>query len=337
MFVDEVRVTLRAGNGGNGCVSFRREKFIPKGGPNGGDGGNGGDIVIACDENVGDLTEYRYTGIVTAQHGEHGKGSDQHGRKGEDRRVRVPPGTVVISEETGETVTEVTYHGEEVVLLRGGNGGWGNLRFKNSVNQAPRRANPGQPGEEGVYRLVLKTIAEVGLVGYPNAGKSTLTTMLTNARPQAAPYPFTTLNPHVGVIDYADAYERVLLADIPGLIEGAHENRGLGHQFLRHIERCELLLYLLDMSGIDGRDPLDDYAQLRREVALYSEACAAKPWFVVGNKMDEPDAAEHLKRFRERYPEIDILPLSCLSDEGMPELRREILKRVSKLRKSEGS
>ncbi|HKB92379.1 MAG TPA: GTPase, partial [Opitutaceae bacterium] len=245
--------------------------------------------------------------------------------------LRVPLGTVVIDLATEQPVTEVIEDGQRVVLCKGGNGGWGNTHFKSSTNRAPKRANSGQPGEHGEYGLVLKSIADIGLVGFPNAGKSSLTNLITKARPKTAPYPFTTLHPQIGVIEYPEDYTRLLLADIPGLIEGAHENRGLGHRFLRHIERCKVLVLILDMAGTDARNPLDDYATLLKELEFHDPALLKKPRLVASNKMDEPTAAANLAKFKRRY-KVPIIKISCLSEEGIPELKKELLKRVLKAR-----
>ena len=249
MFIDEAKVILKSGDGGHGCVSFRREKFIPKGGPDGGNGGKGGDVVFLCDRNQGDLQAYRWQPHRRAPNGTPGMGRQCAGPDGVDLILPVPPGTQILEEGTNRLVAELTEHGERVILLAGGKGGQGNMNFKSSVNQAPRRTTPGYPGEEGSFRIVLKTIADIGLVGYPNAGKSSLTNLLTAARPKMAPYPFTTLHVNVGVIEYPHVFGRIVMADIPGLIEGAHDNRGLGHQFLRHIERSALLVFIIDMAG----------------------------------------------------------------------------------------
>jgi GTPase len=327
MFIDEIVITAKAGDGGNGCIAFRREKFEPWGGPNGGDGGRGGDVIIEGDHDTNNLNDYRFRPKWKADRGEHGRGSEQHGRAGDPCVLKVPLGTVIYSGETGQPVAEVLAHGERFTILQGGNGGWGNTHFKTSTTRAPKRANPGHPGQTGQFRLVLKTIADVGLVGFPNAGKSTLTNRITAARPKCAAYPFTTLHPQVGVIEYANRYERLQLADVPGLIPGASENRGLGHRFLRHIERCRLLLVLLDMAGTDARDPLDDYEQLLRELELYDPALLTKPRLVVANKMDEEVSAENFDRFRAKFA-VDVLPISCLSGDGIPELLEELFHRV---------
>lgn len=327
MFIDEVKVHLRAGDGGAGCLSFRREKFIPKGGPDGGNGGKGGDVVLVCDNNIGDLEAYRWQPHRSAKNGQPGMGRLSTGFNGPDLPLHLPPGTQVLDLETGRLVAELTEPGERVILLQGGRGGTGNAAFRNSINQAPRTTTPGKPGETGSFRLVLKTIADLGLVGFPNAGKSSLTRALTSARPKVAPYPFTTLHANVGVVEYPDRHGRVFLADIPGLIEGASENRGLGHQFLKHIERCTLLVFLLDMAGSEGRSPLDDYRVLDRELRLYSKVLAAKPRLIVANKMDLPAAAAHLVRFRAKVP-VPVAPISCLQGDGLPELREVLWRAV---------
>jgi GTPase len=340
MFVDECTVKLAAGEGGRGCVSFRREKYEPWGGPNGGDGGRGGDVVLVGDVNTNNLVDYKYQPHWRAERGEHGMGADCHGRDGKHRELRLPLGTVVIDLATEKPVAELTADGQRIVLCKGGNGGWGNTHFKTSTNRAPRRANPGQPGEAGTYRLVLKSIADIGLVGFPNAGKSSLTGKLTKAHPKTAAYPFTTLHPQIGVIEYPDEIKgdkRLLLADVPGLIEGAHDNRGLGHRFLRHIERCALLIIILDMAGTDARDPRDDYKHLLRELGLYDKALLKKPRLVVANKMDVPEAAGHLKKFKRRHRSVDVLGISCATGDGLEKLRKELSKRVAKFRASENA
>jgi len=327
MFIDEAKVILKSGAGGHGCVSFRREKFIPKGGPDGGNGGKGGDVVLLCDRNEGDLQAYRWQPHRSARNGTPGMGRQCAGPDGEDLILRVPPGTQVVDDVSGRLLAELTEHNERVVILAGGKGGMGNMNFKSSVNQAPRRTTPGYPGEFGTYRLVLKTIADIGLVGYPNAGKSTLTNAFTAARPKMAPYPFTTLHVNVGVIEYPETFGRIFMADIPGLIEGAHENRGLGHQFLRHIERCTLLVFILDMAGSENRNPWDDFRILERELALYSPILARKPRLVVANKMDLPEAAANLAKFCAKVPVL-VVPISCYSLEGFENLKATLWKFV---------
>jgi len=327
MFIDEITITVKAGDGGRGCVSFRREKYEPFGGPNGGDGGRGGDVIVEGDDDVNNLNAYRYRPDWKALRGEHGRGSDQHGAAGESCVLMIPPGTVIYDEVTRRPVAEVLSDGERVVVAQGGNGGWGNTRFKSSTNRAPRRANPGQPGETGKFRLVLKSIADIGLVGFPNAGKSSLTNLITRARPRTAAFPFTTLHPQIGVIEYPEYHDRITLADIPGLIEGAHENRGLGHRFLRHIERCRLLVIIVDMAGIDGRDPADDYRHLLGELERYNPKLLEKPRIVVANKTDETAAREYLGVFR-KLNLVDVLPISCLTEEGIPQLKEELYRRT---------
>ena len=327
MFIDEVKVHLRAGDGGSGCLSFRREKFIPKGGPDGGNGGKGGDVVLVCDTNQGDLEDYRWQPHRAAQNGQPGMGRMRTGFDGKDFLMLLPPGTQVLDLDTGRLVAELTEVGERITLLEGGRGGTGNAAFKSSVNQAPRMTTPGKPGQTGSFRLIIKTIADLGLVGFPNAGKSSLTRALTSARPKVAPYPFTTLHANVGVIEYPDRHGRIHLADIPGLIEGASENRGLGHRFLKHIERCALLVFLLDMSGAEGRRPEADYKVLDRELRLYSKVLAAKPRLVVANKMDLPASSDNLARFRAKVA-APIVPISCLDGKGLPELREVLWKAV---------
>ena len=331
MFVDECVIKVQAGEGGRGCISFRREKFEPFGGPNGGDGGRGGDVVLEGDENTNNLIDYKYRAHWKGERGEHGQGKDCTSREGRSAILMVPLGTIVTNEETGQVVAEITEQGQRVVLCKGGNGGWGNTHFKTPTNRAPRRANPGHPGESGVFRLVLKCIADVGLVGFPNAGKSSLTNAITRARPKMAAYPFTTLHPQIGVIEYPETYQWMLLADVPGLIAGASENHGLGHRFLRHIERCTVLVFLLDMAGTDGRDPRDDYKVLRQELKLYDPRLLKKPCLVAANKMDLPEAKTNLSKFKKRY-KVSVVEISCLEATGLEKLKQTLLKQVIKLR-----
>jgi GTP-binding protein len=336
MFYDEIKVSFKAGKGGDGCFSFRRAKYEPKGGPDGGNGGRGGNVYIIGDENVADLTDYRFKPGWRADNGEPGRGSNQHGAGGKDLELRLPVGTVVYDRATEAPIAEVLSHGERVLILQGGEGGKGNTVFKSSTNQAPREFTLGKPGGEGEYRLVIKTIADVGLIGFPNAGKSTLINMLTNAHPKTGAYPFTTMFPTVGVMEYPEQYERITLADIPGLIEGASENRGLGHRFLKHIERCKVLLIMVDMQGTDGREPIADYKILQSELKLYKASLSRKPILVAANKMDEPDAAEHLKRFDKKC-QHSVYPISCVSDEGFEALKDALLKTVLSVREAESA
>lgn len=329
MFVDECVIKVQAGDGGRGAVSFRREKYEPWGGPNGGDGGRGGDVILLGDDDTNNLIDYKYKPHWNAKAGEHGQGADCYGKEGEPIILRLPLGTVVIDEQTDKPVAELIEDGQRIVLCKGGNGGWGNIHFKTPTNRAPKRANAGQPGEAGKFRLVLKSIADIGLVGFPNAGKSSLTARITKARPKTAAYPFTTLHPQIGVIEYPNSFDRLLIADVPGLIEGASENRGLGHRFLRHIERCTLLMFLIDMAGTDNRDPREDYKTLVNELKLYDKSLLKKPRVVVANKMDVPEAAANLKKFKTRH-KVDILKISALTGQGLEELKDALRKRVIK-------
>ncbi|MBI2518541.1 MAG: GTPase ObgE [Opitutae bacterium] len=337
MFIDETNIKARAGDGGRGCRSFRREKYEPWGGPNGGDGGKGGDVVLRGDDDQNNLVDFKYKPHWNAERGEHGQGKDCNGREGRAAILRVPLGTVVYNLATGELLTEILADGQEFIICKGGKGGFGNTRFKSSTNRAPTKTGPGEPGETGEFKLELKSIADVGLVGFPNAGKSSLTNLITKARPKVAAYPFTTLQPQIGVIEFPEEYDRLVLADVPGLITGASENKGLGHRFLRHIERCALLLIILDMAGTDNRDPRDDYKQLLHELELYDPELLKKPRLVAANKMDEDAAVANLKKFKTRHKTAELVPISCLSEEGIPRLRKELLKRVRRLRKKQKS
>jgi GTP-binding protein len=325
MFFDETKVILKAGNGGDGCMSFLRQKYMPNGGPNGGNGGKGGEIILLADENVSDLRTYHFKKQWKAKNGEPGRGSDQNGRGGEPCILKVPLGTEVRDLNTSEIICELLHHQEEVLLLEGGKGGRGNATFKSSVNQTPRQFTEGKPGMEGEFVFTLKTIADVGLVGFPNAGKSTLLNVLSNATPRVDSYPFTTLVPTVGVMDYPDDFKSITMADVPGLIEGAAENRGLGHRFLRHVERCSLILFLLDLAGIDGRHPADDFQHLQNELYEYDSALAEKPFLVAGNKIDEGLAEQNLKDFQKRFPGIQVYPISAILEEGLQELKQSLL------------
>jgi len=334
MFYDEVKVKFKAGKGGDGCFSFRRAKYEPKGGPDGGDGGRGGNVYIVGDTNVADLTDFYFKPGWQAKNGEPGRGSDQHGANGAHIILKLPIGTVVVDRETDEPVAEVLEHGQKFLLLEGGEGGKGNTVFKSSTNQAPRQFTLGKLGEEGEFRLVIKTIADVGLIGFPNAGKSTLLNMVTNAHPKTGAYPFTTMFPTVGVLEYPDQFERITVADIPGLIEGASENRGLGHRFLKHVERCKVLLIMIDMQGTDGREPIGDYKVLMNELKLYMPGLVRKPELICANKMDEPDAPENLKHFLKKVKH-PVYPISCVSDEGFEALKQALLEAVLQVRKEE--
>ena len=329
MFYDETKVFLKAGNGGDGCMSFLRQKYMPKGGPNGGNGGKGGDLILLVDENVSDLRNYHFKKHWNAKNGDPGRGSDQNGKSGLDCILKVPQGTEVVEIQSGEIICELLEHEQEFKLLEGGKGGRGNATFKSSVNQTPRQFTEGKPGMEGEFLFTLKTIADIGLVGFPNAGKSTLLNVLSNATPKIASYPFTTLVPTVGVIDYPDEFCSLTMADVPGLIEGAAENRGLGHRFLRHVERCKLLLFLLDMASTDDRDPIEDFEHLQRELHEYDPRLADKPFLVVGNKSDEESASNNIERFNDRFEQMNPLFISAVLEDGLDDLRSELLKKLS--------
>ena len=325
MFFDETKVFLKAGNGGDGCMSFLRQKYMPKGGPNGGNGGKGGDLILQADENVADLRNYHFKKHWKAKNGEPGRGSDQNGRGGDPCILKVPMGTEVREMDSEELICELLDHEQEVLLLEGGKGGRGNATFKSSINQTPRQFTEGKIGMEGEYKFTLKTIADIGLVGFPNAGKSTLLNVMSNATPKIDSYPFTTLVPTVGVIDYPDEFKTLTMADVPGLIEGAAENRGLGHRFLRHVERCKLLLFLLDLAATDGRNPCDDFEHLRKELVEYDPSLGEKPFLVAGNKIDEESADQYVKEFSQRFPDIELIPISAVLEENINILRHEFL------------
>src|SRR5436190_10751072 len=338
MFVDRVKVFAQAGKGGRGCVSFRREKFVPKGGPDGGDGGRGGNVILRADRHVDNLANLFYEPLIKAKNGGHGMGKKMSGRAGIDKIVKVPVGTIVWPEQAEEgptsnwqqsalanrqsaiPVVDLARDGEEFVLCRGGAGGKGNVHFKSSRNRAPRQYTEGEEGEHGHFRFELRTIADAGLVGYPNAGKSTLLRTISAARPKVAAYPFTTLHPIVGVIEFP-GYQRATVADVPGLIEGAHRGLGLGHEFLRHITRCRVLVFVVDVAGSEGRNPVEDLQNLRREIGLHDPALSSRPWLVVANKMDLPGAETNLRALRERFSKIKIIPTSAANGQGIAELK----------------
>jgi len=315
VFKDRVKIFVKAGDGGNGIVAFRREKFAPRGGPDGGDGGHGGSVILRGDMNEDSLHPLYHHPHQRAESGGHGKGANCTGRSGKDVILLVPCGTVILDPDTETLIGEILEDGQELIIAQGGRGGLGNPHFKSSVNQAPTKCTPGTPGEEKAYRLELKLMAAVGLVGYPNAGKSTLLTALTDAHPKVAPYPFTTLNPIIGTLIYEN-FSQIRIADIPGLIEGASEGIGLGHHFLRHIERSRFLLFVIDMAGEDGRDPVEDYRSLRRELKAYNRELTTRPSLILANKMDMPAAEENLKLFR-RKTRTKPLPVSAGLGEGL--------------------
>jgi GTP-binding protein len=387
MFIDEIKIYARAGHGGKGAVAFHREAYIPKGGPSGGNGGRGGDVILEADHDFNNLIAQYYQPKLLAQDGKGGMGKGMDGLAGKDIIVKVPCGTLVwqlpqenlptqeassedddeddekpvlrastshrpllrhssggaamevdLSKDDdepnaphanpkGELVADLTQNGQRFVLCKGGRGGLGNRNFATSVRQTPRFAQSGEPGGEGNYLFELRIIAEVGLVGYPNAGKSTLLTAISKARPKVASYPFTTLHPQIGIVEYAD-FHRLTVCDVPGLIEGAHRNVGLGHAFLRHIQRCKILVLLLDMAGTDNRAPWDDYKKLLHELELYDPALVEKPRLVVANKMDEPVAEENLKKFKRHIRKTPMLPMSAAFDEGVDKFKKMIREAV---------
>jgi len=390
MFVDEIKVYARAGHGGKGCVAFMREKFRPKGGPSGGNGGHGGSVILQADHDLNNLIAQYYQPRLIAADGEPGLGKGMDGHAGKDLIVKVPCGTLVwrlagegpsperseaeaeaeseddegrqtlpasasqrplirsasgamaqevdLSREAGnptgagqvvkgDLAVDLTEHGQRFVLCPGGRGGLGNRNFATAVRQTPRFAQPGEPGAEGDFLFELRLMAEVGLVGYPNAGKSTLLTAISKARPRIAPYPFTTLHPQIGIVEYAD-WQRLTVCDVPGLIEGAHRNVGLGHEFLRHIERCKILVLLLDMAGTDNRAPWDDYRQLLNELKLYDPTLLEKPRLIVANKMDEAAAERNLKQFKLKIRKVPVLPIAAAFDQGVDKFKQTIRRAV---------
>jgi GTPase len=387
MFIDQIKIYARAGHGGKGCVAFRREKYIPKGGPDGGNGGRGGDVILEADHDLNNLIAQYFQPKLIAQDGKQGGGKGMDGHAGKDLIIKVPCGTLIwklpspvtpeeeetsgdeedddkptfkvstsqrplfrrssgglarevdLSKEPVETtgtnvegnrelVADLTQHGQRFILCKGGRGGLGNRNFATSTRQAPRFAQPGEDGDEGEYQFELRIVAEVGLVGYPNAGKSTLLTAISRARPKVAPYPFTTLHPQIGIVEYAD-FHRLTVCDVPGLIEGAHQNVGLGHAFLRHIQRCKVLVILVDMAGTDAREPWDDYKKLLTELELYDSALLEKPRLIVANKMDEAVAEENLKKFKRKVRKAVILPISAAFDQGVDKFKETIREAVA--------
>ena len=320
LFYDQAKIYVKGGDGGAGAVAFRREKYVPEGGPSGGDGGRGGDIVFVGDEGMSTLVDFRYKRHYKGERGEHGLAKNMTGKGGEDVILRIPVGTVVIEDDTGEIVADITEHGQRVVVAAGGRGGRGNARFMSNTNKAPSLAENGEPGEEHWLRLELKLLADVGLVGFPNVGKSTLISQVSAAKPKIADYHFTTLVPNLGVVELDDG-QSFVMADIPGLIEGAHTGAGLGHEFLRHTERTRLILHVLDISGSEDRDPLEDFRIIQQELKLYSEVLAERPVLVVANKIDIPGAEENLERLRKALPaDQEILAVSAATGEGLQRL-----------------
>ncbi len=369
MFVDHIKIYAKAGNGGNGSCSFRREKFVPKGGPDGGDGGNGSSIVLVADPQIDNLTSFYYEPILRAKNGANGMGKQKYGKSAPNRIVKVPIGTVVfrlpegvspfapkpqaweLEEQEGELqeqpqpstvgqkaaaamelsdleqIADLDHEGAELILCQGGKGGRGNIHYKSSRNRAPKQWEEGGEGEEGYFLLELRKIADAGLVGYPNAGKSTLLGKISSAHPKVAPYPFTTLHPMVGIVDFP-GFHRAAVADIPGLVEGAHDNVGLGHEFLRHIVRCRILFFVIDMAGTEDRNPIEDLGKLRRELELYDPTLSSRPWVVIANKMDDPKAEENLLHFRTRFPKLEIIPISAELGEGVDEVKASLFRHL---------
>jgi GTP-binding protein len=329
MFIDEARILVKAGDGGNGCLAFRREKYVPRGGPSGGDGGRGGDVFLVSTEHQNTLIQFRFNPEHKAQRGRHGEGSDRTGAEGYSIDLKVPVGTVVYDEATGARLHDFTASGERFLVARGGRGGKGNARFTTSTHQAPTEHEPGKPGQELRLRLELKLLADVGLVGFPNAGKSTLISRISAAHPKIADYPFTTLEPQLGVVSMDD-YRSFVVADIPGLIEGAHLGHGLGTQFLRHIERTRLLAHLVDVSESSGREPAHDFETVMAELASFSEDLAAKPMIVVATKMDAAQDPARVNSLRQIATErgMPFFEISSVTGQGLDELRYAMAERV---------
>jgi GTP-binding protein len=328
MFIDEAKITVKAGDGGHGCIAFRREKFVPRGGPSGGDGGAGGNIYLVTDIHENTLLKFRYNHQFRAERGRHGEGSNRQGRSGDDLNIHIPVGTVVYDDTTGEMLHDFTQPNERVLIAQGGRGGHGNAHFASSVNRAPHKAQDGASGEERTLRLELKLLADVGLVGYPNVGKSTLISRISAARPKIADYPFTTLEPQLGVVS-VDGDKSFVVADIPGLIEGAHLGHGLGIQFLRHIERTRILLHLIDVSGANERDPIDEYHAIDTELAEYNPDLARKPRIVIATKMDAADLkkVQKLQRWCNKS-NLEIAKISSVTGEGLDELKHFVLSKL---------
>ncbi|HXH50335.1 MAG TPA: GTPase ObgE [Terriglobia bacterium] len=323
MFVDEARIHVAAGGGGNGCVAFRREKYVPRGGPSGGDGGNGGSVYLESTAHLNTLLKFRFNKEFRARRAGHGEGSNRHGKNSEDMVIQVPVGTVVYEDASSEKLADLAAEGKRFLVAKGGRGGRGNARFATATNQAPRRADPGSPGEERDLRLELKLLADVGLVGFPNVGKSTLISRLSAARPRIADYPFTTLEPSLGVVA-VDEEDSFVMADIPGLIAGAHEGKGLGDRFLKHVERTRLLLHLIDVAEFSGRDPVEDYHVIVKELENFSPVVARKPMLMVASRVDAAGDSNRLFALREfcRGQKRPLYEISSVTGEGLEELKR---------------
>jgi GTP-binding protein len=339
MFIDEVKIYVKAGNGGNGCMAFRREKFVPRGGPSGGDGGKGGDVIMESSERHNTLVHFRFNPEHKAERGRHGEGANKTGREGADVILKVPVGTILWDEASGERLHDFSHPDDRIVVARGGRGGRGNARFATSTHQAPRECEPGHPGEERTLRLELKLLADVGLVGYPNAGKSTLISRISAARPKIADYPFTTLEPNLGVVVVGEEPNEIsfVVADIPGLIEGAHTGAGLGTQFLRHIERTRLLVHLVDVSDSSGRpDPAKDYEVITNELASFGAGLENKPVLVAASKIDvvNKDKLAKLRRYCKKH-NLPLFPISAVTGEGIERLKHAMAAKVEEVRAAE--
>lgn len=331
MFVDRAEITVKAGNGGNGCCSFRREAFVPKGGPNGGDGGDGGDVIFVASTGELTLSDFVFNRHFSAENGGDGRSKDMHGRRGQNLVIKVPLGTIIRNKETGDVLADIDEAGAEVVIAKGGHGGRGNARFATPSNRAPREHEPGEVTEPLELGLELKLIADVALVGYPNAGKSTLLSRISNAHPKVAAYPFTTLHPVIGVMEYPD-FRKVTVADIPGLIDGAHLNKGLGHYFLRHIERTKLLIYLVDLGGVDGRDPNDDIRILKDELEAYMEGLSSRAKIVLANKTDLVEDQDRIDDFILNAEDgLEVIPISAKNDASFDQVKQRIRELLDEL------
>lgn len=333
MFVDQVSVYVKGGDGGNGLVAYRREKYVPKGGPAGGDGGNGADVIFKVDEGLNTLMDFRYNRHFKGKRGENGMSKNQHGKNASPLIVSVPPGTTVIDEDTNEVIADLTTHGQQAVIAKGGRGGRGNTRFATPRNPAPDIAENGEPGQERMVKVELKLIADVGLIGFPSVGKSTFLSVVSAAKPKIADYHFTTLTPNLGVVDTNDQRSFVM-ADLPGLIEGAHEGVGLGYQFLRHVERTRVLVHVIDMAAMEGRDPYEDFVKINQELEKYDEKLMKRPQIIAANKMDMPSAKENITKFKEKlqgkYP---IYEISALTKEGLRDILFAIADKLEEIPK----
>lgn len=331
MFVDVVKIYIKAGDGGNGQRSFRREKYVPEGGPSGGDGGKGASIIFEVDEGLRTLLDFRYQKHFKGDRGQPGKTKAQHGANAKDKIIKVPPGTIIIDDDTKEVIADLTYNGQRIEVLKGGRGGRGNMRFASPANPAPNIYEKGEPGLEKYLLLELKVLADVGLAGFPSVGKSTLLNSISKAKPKIADYHFTTLVPNLGVVDVGD-YRSFVMADLPGLIEGAHLGAGLGHQFLRHIERTRVIVHVVDMAGTEGRDPYEDWQKINNELECYNLSLMDRPQIIVANKMDMPEAEENLNQFKKKIGDsYKICPISAVTKEGIQDLLYAIADKLDEI------